>query len=113
LVINDHRLSNEACLLLYRWVNGLEYTEVKDLSDEAWAFLWKENGAAGGAGFDHTYVDALKWLSPTSLLVTLRGHADSRNFANDWHCYYDVKTEEFRVTKKTAFYNEGRVIFQK
>lgn len=98
LTINDHRASNEAVLVLYERKGPLEYVEKADLSDAAWKFFAKQNGTTL-TGFDHEYVDALRWAesSPPVLLVCLKGHADSRNHTREWYCLYDVKSGKFHT----------------
>ncbi|MCE9519628.1 MAG: hypothetical protein K8R87_08765, partial [Verrucomicrobia bacterium] len=115
LVINDHRLSNEACMLLYRRIEGLRYEQAKDVSGDAWAYFCVQNGVRGELGFDHTYVDALMWLKekPHTILLTLRGHADSRNHVHDWQCYYDVDTGKFSQDDKIKSHNRNRAVLEK
>ncbi len=115
LVINDHRLSNEACALLFHKTGELGYKMTVDLSDGAWKFFCKENGISGETGFDHSYVDCVQWLKnlPGCLLLTLRGHIDSRNHANDWRCIYDTVKREFYVTEYLKNHNEGRAVLER
>src|SRR6202000_3150427 len=91
LVINNHNLSNESRLLLYRRKGPLEYEQAADLTDSAWAFFDKQNGLKAPNGFDHSYVEALRWAddSPPPLLLCLEGHSDSRNNTSEWYCLYD------------------------
>ena len=95
LVINDHNLSNESRLLLYRQKALLEYEQVADLTAAAWKFFEQQNGRK--AQFDHSYVEALRWADedPPNLLLSLDGHMDSRNYTSEWYCFYNVQTKTF------------------
>jgi len=99
LVINDHCLSNESRLLLYRHKTELEYEQVADLTEEAWRFFDRQQGRTKPNPFDHAYVEALHWADddPPTLLLSLDGHADSRNYVSDWYCLYDVRARSFSV----------------
>jgi hypothetical protein len=97
LVINDRQASNESHLLLYCRKAELEYEQVVDLSDAAWHFFDEKQRQNWKSGFDHHYVEALRWAehgAPTLLLV-MRGHADSRNYTSDWYCLYEVEAKTF------------------
>ncbi len=97
LVINDHYASNESRLFLYRQRAPLDYERVADLTDAAWQFFDQRNDRKTGNGFDHSYVDAIRWGDddPPTLLLYLRGHSDSRNNTRDWYCLYDIRTKTF------------------
>ncbi len=114
LVVNDHRLSNEACALLFNKKGELDYKMSVDLSDGAWGFFCQQNGFSG-TGFDHSYVDCVQWLEdrPGALLLTLRGHADSRNHVDDWRCIYDTEKQKFFLTKNLQKHNEGRAVLER
>lgn len=96
LVINDHFLSNESRLLLYRRKQFLEYEQVADLSEAAWQFFDQSN-AVKTHHFDHSYVEALRWADndPPTLLLSLDGHEDERNHTGEWYCLYDVRAKKF------------------
>ena len=115
LVINDHLGSSEACALLFHKTGELDYNMSVDLSDGAWKFFCQQNGVPGGTGFDHSYVDCVQWLKgrPGALLLTLRGHADSRNYVDDWRCVYDTAKREFLVTRNLQKHNEGRTVLER
>lgn len=99
LVINDHQLSNESHLLLFRRKGPLDYEQVSDLTDAAWRYFDQQQHAKAPHGFDHSYVEALRWAEndPPTLLLVLDGHLDSRNFTSEWYCLYNVRTGEFSV----------------
>jgi hypothetical protein len=95
LAINNRCLSNESRVLLFRRKGKLDYEQVADLSEPAWRFFAKANGKS--PAFDHRYVEALQWTDeePATLLLSLSGHADSRNNTHHWLCLYDVQAKEF------------------
>jgi hypothetical protein len=97
LVINDHFGSGGSRLLLYRQRAPLDYEQVADLTDAAWKFFDQRNGLEAPNGFDHAYVDALRWTDddPPTLLLCLDGHSDSRNNTSGWYCLYDVRSRSF------------------
>jgi hypothetical protein len=97
LVINDHEASNESRLLLYRRKADLEYEQVADLTEAAWHFFDEQQHPGGKNGFDHRYVEALRWAEsdPPTLLVMLEGHIDNRNNTSEWYCFYDVEGKVF------------------
>lgn len=114
LVSNHHAGSSEAYALLYRRNGGLHYEMTTDVGEAAWAFFCKQNGLGSDTGFDHNYVDCVQWLRgrPGTFLLTLRGHADSRNYTSDWRCIYDTKTREFLLTKGLKEHNKGRAVME-
>ncbi len=106
LVINNHILSNESRLLLYRRKQPLEYEQVADLTETAWQFFDQSNGLKKSNGFDHSYVEALRWADddPPTLLLCLDGHMDSRNNTSEWYCLYDVQAK--RLTTDVNAHNK-------
>ncbi len=98
LVINNHVLSNQSNLLLYRQKEPLKYEQVEDLTKAAWQFFDEQN-KPGRHVFDHSYVDALQWANdePPTLLLYLQGHMDSHNHTGPWCCLYDVAAKKFSV----------------
>ena len=99
LVINDHYLSNESRLLLFRRKGPLDYEQVADLTAAAWRYFDQQQHAKTPHGFDHSYVEALRWAEndPPTLLLSLDGHLDSRNYTSEWYCLYNLRTETFSV----------------
>jgi len=97
LVINDRQASNESHLQLFYRKSELEYEKVTDLSEAAWHFFDEKQRHNWKDGFDHHYVEALRWSdsTPPTLLLMLRGHVDSRNHTSDWYCLYDVEAKSF------------------
>ena len=97
LVINDHYASNLSRLLLFRQRAPLDYEQVADLTDAAWDYFARRNGLKGPIGFDHAYVDAVRWAGddPPTLLLSLKGHSDSRNNTDEWYCLCDVQSKTF------------------
>jgi hypothetical protein len=97
LVINDHILSNQSRLLLFRRKTELEYEQVADLTEAAWHFFDEQQRHKWKNSFDHNYVEALRWAGndPPTLLLILDGHADSRNYTSEWYCFYDVQSKAF------------------
>lgn len=97
LVINNHILSNKSILLLFRRKADLEYEQVADLTEAAWRFFDEQQRRKWKNGFDHSYVEALRWAQsePPTLLLMLNGHADSRNYTSEWYCFYDVQGKVF------------------
>ena len=99
LVINDHCLSNESRLLLFRRKGALDYAKVADLTEAAWHYFEHQQPTKALGGFDHSYVEALRWAEsdPPSLLLSLDGHLDSGHYTSEWYCLYDVKAGTFNV----------------
>lgn len=99
LVINDHNLSNESRLLLFHRKGPLDYELLADLKEAAWHYFNEQQGIKAPNGFDHTYVEALRWADgdPPTLLLLLDGHVDSHNYTSEWYCLYDVREKAFSV----------------
>ena len=96
LVINDHYGSNASRLLLYQQRGPLDYTQVADLTGAAWEYFARRNGIKD-TGFDHAYVDALRWANddPPTLLLRLDGHLDSHHNTGEWYCLYNIQSKTF------------------
>jgi hypothetical protein len=99
LVINDHCLSDQSRLLLFHRKGPLDYEQVADLTEAAWHYFDEQQHAKAPNGFDHAYVEALRWADsdPPTLLLVLDGHMDSRNYTSEWYCLYEVRAKAFNM----------------
>lgn len=95
LVINDHYASNCSETLLYRQIRGIGYTEVDDLGSKAWAYLSQQARNTNALTMGHSYIEVLRWTDDHTLLLSLKGHEDSKQFIDTWLCLYDINTKTF------------------
>lgn len=112
IAINDHCLSTDAIVLLYTHVSGLEYKPMNvDVTNNAWKFFCKRYGCENDddtSPFDHNYADDVLWSADSSsILMSLKGHLDSKNNLSEWYCVYDV--EHNKTTLDLNVLNRGSV----
>ena len=114
LAINNCWVSNEANVLLFKKVEGLQYREVKEanVSDKAWSLFCKVNKLKE-TGFDHLYVNAIAWSSDSkNLLLSLDGHSGKANYyADSWFCVFNM--ESLKPSLEFKDMNRGAVHIEK
>lgn len=95
LVINDRGGSDFANVLLFRKQRGLAYKQIEDLTDKAWKFMAARSGHKKPPALDHSYAEVLRWTDSHTILLSLHGHLDRRNFVKNWLCLYDITSKTF------------------
>ena len=104
IAINDHIGSNESRVILFKRKAKLDYAQVADITDDAWAFLMKETGHKSPPSLDHSYLNVMNISGGDQpvLLLHFAGHLDRRNHVDAAFCLYDVTSKQFS-TDLSAF----------
>ena len=91
--INNRFCSTDAGVIFFRKKNGMDFEQVDDITERSWEFFAKQTKS--NAGFDHSYVEILRWTDSRTVLLCLHGHGDGHRYLEDWLCLYDVNTKTF------------------
>lgn len=120
LVISDDYGSSAARLIAYKRIKGIDYQREKlSLNRDLWTFFRKVNGFEKSdfvpdaahfdeddhrddeehgfyhyAPYDHHYLRGLQWINENLLVVGLEGHEGGGEYAEEWLCIYDFRTNK-------------------
>ncbi len=88
LIINNFYVSNLSDVLLYRKIDGLKYSEVKDadIFNKVEAICMKENKIKPSFAVGHLYAQALRWSADSNaIIVKMWGDGEDNNDGKYYH----------------------------
>lgn len=115
LIINNFYVSNLSDVLLYRKIDGLKYSEVKDadIFNKVEAICMKENKIKPSFAVGHLYAQALRWSADSNaIIVKMWGDGEDNNdgkyyHLESWLCVFDIARKsadmDLRLMNKNVF----------